>query len=146
MGAVLVVTTSSASIAQHIAEVLVGIILAGLSAAVISWLWPGMGLPVFIIFLVSWELYGFNTRALKRRHPDLILSPVWKWVKVRYKPLELGGEEYEISLTEFIRGQIALIIFGIPLSLFVAGLIGKLWSESRWPVFLVVLVYRLPRW
>jgi hypothetical protein len=132
------VTTSSASIAQHIAVVFVGIILGGVFSAIVSWLWPGMGLPVFITFLLSWGVERINTIALERRHPELVLSPGWKRVKVRYKPLELGDGEYEISLTEFIRGQIALIIFGIPLSLFVAGLIGALWPTGRWPVFLIV--------
>jgi hypothetical protein len=59
-------------------------------------------------------------------------------VRVRYKPLYLRQDEYEITLSEFIRGAIALIVMGIPLSLFVAGLIGKFWSEIRRPVFLIV--------
>jgi hypothetical protein len=125
------VTTSSAFIAQELAEVLVGIIFAGLSAAVTGWLWPGTGLAVFITFLVSWELEGINTKALKRRHPELILSPVWRWVRIRYKPLHLGEHEYEVTLSKYIRGGIALIIMGIPLSLFVAGLVGKFWLWIR---------------
>src|ERR1700693_1698960 len=103
------VMMSSKLIAQHIAEALAGIIFAGLSSAVIGFLWRGMGLPVFIIFLVSWTTEGANTIALERRHPELILSPFWKRVRVRYKPLQLSDDEYEISLTEFVRGQIALI-------------------------------------
>src|SRR5262249_32812370 len=55
-----------------------------------------------------------------------------------YRPFQLGDNEYEVTLTEFIRGQIAPIIFGIPLSLFVAGLVGTLWPTGRWPVFVVV--------
>jgi hypothetical protein len=66
------------------------------------------------------------------------LSPGWKKVKVRYRPLELGNDEYGISLAEFIRGQIALIIIGVPVGLFAAGLIGILSPASRWPVFFVV--------
>ena len=131
-------TTSSASIAHHIAVVLVGIILAGLLSALTGWLWPKMGLPVFVMFLLSWGVERINTIALERRHPELILSPGWKKVKVRYRPLELGNDEYEISLAEFIRGQIALIIIGVPVGLFVAGLIGILSPASRWPVFFVV--------
>jgi len=131
-------TTSSASIAQHIAVALVGIILGGLSSGTVGWLWPGMSLPVFVAFLVAWGVERINTIALDRRHPDLILSTGWKRIKVRYKPLQLGDKEYEVTLTEFIRGQIALIIFGIPLSLFVAGLVGTLWPSGRWPVFVVV--------
>ena len=131
-------TTSSASIAHHIAVVLVGIILAGLLSALTGWLWPKMGLPVFVMFLLSWGVERINTIALERRDPELILSPGWKKVKVRYRPLELGNDEYEISLAEFIRGQIALIIIGVPVGLFVAGLIGILSPASRWPVFFVV--------
>jgi hypothetical protein len=127
-----------ASIAQHIAVVLVGIILGGVSSAIVGWLWPGMGLFVFITFLVSWGVERINTIALERRHPELVLSPGWKRVKVRYKPLKLGDDEYEISLAEFIRGQVALVIFGVPLSLFVAGLIGTSWPNGKWPAFLVV--------
>jgi hypothetical protein len=122
------VTTSSASIAHHIAVVLVGIILAGLLSALTGWLWPEMGLPVFVMFLLSWGVERINTIALERRHPELILSPGWKKVKVRYRPLELGNDEYEISL----------IIIGVPVGLFVAGLIGILSPASRWPVFFVV--------
>lgn len=121
-------TTSSASIAHHIAVVLVGIILAGLLSALTGWLWPEMGLPVFVMFLLSWGVERINTIALERRHPELILSPGWKKVKVRYRPLELGNDEYEISL----------IIIGVPVGLFVAGLIGILSPASRWPVFFVV--------
>lgn len=129
---------NSAFIVHQIAGALVGVIFAALSWAVIGWLWPGMGLPAFIAFLVSWSLEGANTRALERRHPELILLPGWKRVKVRYKPLDLGENEYEITLGEFIRAQIALIILGIPFSLFVAGLVGLPWPDGRWPVFLVV--------
>ena len=117
---------------------LVGIILAGLLSALTGWLWPEMGLPVFVMFLLFWGVERINTIALERRHPELILSPGWKKVKVRYRPLELGNDEYEISLAEFIRGQIALIIIGVPVGLFVAGLIGILSPASRWPVFFVV--------
>ena len=127
-----------ASIAQHIAVVLVGIILGGVSSVIVGWLWPGMGFFVFITFLLSWGVERINTIALERRQPELVLSPSWKRVKLRYKPLELGDDEYEISLTEFIRGLIALIIFGIPLSLFLAGLIGTLWPTTRWPVSIVI--------
>jgi hypothetical protein len=108
--------------------VLVGIILAGLLSALTGWLWPEMGLPVFVMFLLSWGVKWINTIALERRHPELILSPGWKKVKVRYRPLELGNDEYEISL----------IIIGVPVGLFVAGLIGILSPASRWPVFFVV--------
>ena len=87
-----------------------------------------MGLPVFVMFLLSWGVERINTIALERRHPELILSPGWKKVKVRYRPLELGNDEYEISL----------IIIGVPVGLFVAGLIGILSPASRWPVFFVV--------
>jgi hypothetical protein len=132
------VTASSASIAQHLAVVLVGFILGGLSSVIVGWLWPGMGLAVFITFLVSWGVERINTIALERRHPGLVLSPGWTRVKVRYKPFELEDGEYEISLAEFLRGQVALIIFGIPLSLFVAGLVGILWPTGRWPVFVIV--------
>ena len=127
-----------ASIAQRIAVVLVGIILGGALSVIVGWLWPGMGLFVFIVFLLAWGMERINTIALERRHPELVLSPGWKCVKLRCKPLELGDDEYEISLTEFIRGQIALIIFGLPLSLFVAGLIGPLWPTGKWPVFVAV--------
>jgi hypothetical protein len=118
--------------------VLVGIILAGLLSALTGWLWPKMGLPVFVMFLLSWGVERINTIALERRDPELILSPGWKEVKVRYRPLDLGNDEYEISLAEFITGQIALIIIGVPVGLFVAGLIGILSPASRWPVFFVV--------
>jgi len=128
----------SASIAHHIANALVGIILAGLFAAVIGWLWPGMGLPALVMFLLFLGFDTVNTVALERRHPELILSPGWKYVGIRYKPLQLGQDEYEVTRTEFIRGQIALIILGIPLSLLFAGLVGILWPGGRWPVFLVV--------
>jgi hypothetical protein len=128
----------SACIAQHIAVVVVGFILASVSSAIVDWVWPGMGLIVFVTFLASWGVERANTIALERRHPELVLSRGWKRVKVRYKPSELGEDEYELSLAEFITGQIALIIFGIPVSLFLAGLVGILWPTVRWPVFLVV--------
>lgn len=130
--------SSSASIAQHIAVVLVGIILAGVAWAIIGWLWPEMGLPAFIFFLAAWGVERVNTIALERRHPELILSPAWVRFKLRYKPLELGKNEYEISLTEFIRGQIALVIFGILVALLVAGLVGVIWPTGKWPVLLAV--------
>jgi len=132
------VMTSSASIAHHIASAVVGIILAGLLGAFIGWLWPEMGLPAFVIFLLFWGLETINRIPLERRHPELIFSPSWRYVRLRYKPLRLGEGEYEVTLIEFIRGQIALIIFGMPISSLAAGLIGIIWPSVRWPVFLIV--------
>jgi hypothetical protein len=129
---------TSASIAHHIASALIGIILAGLLAVVTGRLWPEMGLPAFVIFLLFWGLETINRIPLERRHPELMLSPGWKYIRLRYKPLELGEGEYEVTLTEFIKGQIAMIILAIPFALFVAGLIGIVWPTGRWPVFLIV--------
>jgi hypothetical protein len=131
--------TSSASIAQHIAVALVGLILAGLFSAVTAWLWPGMGVPAFIAFLLSWGIERINTIALERRHPELILSPGWKYIRLRYKPPQLRDDEYEITLSELIRGQIAVVVLGVPVGLLVAGLIGLLLPPWRWPAFLIVL-------
>ncbi len=130
--------TSSALIAQRIAEAVVGLILAGLSGAVIGSLWPRTGLAAALAFLVAWELEGINTRALQRRHPDLILPRGWKWVRIRYKPLDVHRGEYEVNRAEFIRGQVALIIFGIPLGLFVAAVVGIIWPAGRWLIFIAV--------
>lgn len=130
--------SSSASVAQHIAVVLAGIILGAVVWAIIGLLWPGMGLAAFIAFLAGWGAERFNTIALERRHPELILSPGWVRMKLRYKPLELRENEYEISLIEFIRGQLAIIIFGIPLSFLIAGLVGIVWPTGRWLSFCVV--------
>jgi hypothetical protein len=130
--------TTSKSIAHHIAVALAGVILASLSAAITSWLWPGSGFPVFIVFLVSWGVERINTIALERRHPELISSRRWKRVKVRYKPAHLGNDEYETTLSEFILGQIALILFGVPVALLLAGVVGQLFPTDRWLVFYVV--------
>lgn len=138
MGVLATMMSSPASIAQHLAVVLAGIILGAIVWAIIGSLWPGMGLPAFIAFLVAWGVERVNTIALERRHPELILSPGWVRMKLRYKPLELGENEYEISRTEFIRGQVALIIFGIPLGLFVAALVGIIWPAGKWLVFIAV--------
>jgi hypothetical protein len=132
--------SSSASVAQHIAVVILGILLATVSAVIIAWLWPGMGLPVFVIFLVGWGIERINTAALERRHPELILTPGWKYTKVRYKPMELSEGEYEITLSEFVRGQIAMIVLGIPLALFLGGLMKLLWPTGRWLVTVVTFV------
>jgi hypothetical protein len=129
---------SSASIAHRLAMILVGLILGNVSAAIVSWVWPGMGLLAFITFVVSWATQMTNTIVLQARHPELVLPAHWVWVKIRYKPLELEKGEYEVTLTEFIRGQIALIILGVPGSLLLAGVSGLLWSSGRWQTFAVV--------
>jgi hypothetical protein len=103
-----------------------------------GWLWRGTGVVVFVLFLAGWGLGIVNTIALERRHPKLILPPTWTIVKVRYKPWQLDNNEYEITLTEFIRGQIELVIYGVPLGLLVGGLVGLLWPTGRWLVFIVV--------
>jgi hypothetical protein len=115
-----------------------GIIYAAILAALTGWLWPGTGIFVFVSFLAGWGLGMINTIALERRHPELILPPTWTIVKVRYKPWQLGSNEYEITLTEFVRGQIELIIHGIPLGLLAGGLVGVLWPTGRCLVFMIV--------
>ena len=117
------------------AMIFVGFLYAAISAAIVSWLWPGMGLFAFLSFVVGWGVGITNTVALQRRHPELVLPAEWKWVRPRYKPLELGENDYEITLFEFIRGQVEVIIMGVPLSLFLAGLAGLLWPSVRWEVF-----------
>jgi hypothetical protein len=130
--------TGSASFAHHLAMVIMGIVYAAILAVLTGWLWPGTGVFVCVLFLTGWGLGMVNTLALERRHPELILPPAWTIVKVRYKPWQLGNNEYEITLTEFIRGQIELVIYGASLGLFVGGLFGVLWPTGRWLVFIIV--------
>src|ERR1700719_107630 len=131
--------TTSSLIAHRIAGVLVGFALAGLSAEIIGSVWSEMRLPVFLIFLLAWGLSGSNTIALERRHPELILSPGWKRIKVCYKPRRRDDDEYEITRSEFIRGQIAMILFGLPVALLIAGLVGIISPAGRWFVFCIFL-------
>jgi hypothetical protein len=130
--------TSSASIAQHLAMVIMGIIYAAILAVLTGSLWPGTGLFVFVLFLAGWGLGMVNTIALERRHPELILPSTWTFIKVRYKPWQLRNNEYEITLAEFVRGQLELIIYGVPLGLFVGGLVGILWPTGKWLAFMIV--------
>lgn len=129
---------SSRFIALHTSNGLVGIVAAAVLGLVIGWVWPGMGIPGFLTFLLFWVLETVNRIPLERRHPELITSPAWKHVRLKYKPLRLGEGEYEITLIEFIRGQIAMIVLGLPIALLLGGLIGVVWPASRWPVFLFV--------
>ena len=130
--------TSSASIAQHLAMIIMGIIYAVILAVLIGWLWPGTGFLVFVLFLAAWGFGMVDTVALERRHPELILPSTWTFIKVRYKPSRLRNNEYEITLAEFVRGQIELIVYGVPLGLLVGGLVGILWPTGRWLVFIIV--------
>ena len=115
-----------------------GIIYAAILTVLTGWLWPGTGIFVFVSFLAGWGLGMINTIALERRHPELILPPTWTLVKVRYKPWQLCQNEYEITLGEFIRGQIELIVYGVPFGLLVGGLVGILWPHGKW---LAVLIF-----
>ena len=70
---------------------------------------------------VAWGLGIVNTVAIERRHPELILPSTWTYIKVRYKPWQLSQKEYQITLGEFVRGQIELIVYGAPVGLLVGG-------------------------
>jgi hypothetical protein len=130
---------SSALIAHRIANATMGVIYAVMLATFIGWMWPGIGLPVFITFLLGWTLDSIKTLRLERRYPELISSPDCKIVRIRYKPSELGEGEYEVTLAEFITGQAALISLGIPLASLVGGLVGLLWPAGRVIVFAIIL-------
>lgn len=133
MGVLDAVMVRSQRIADHIAGIVMGVVLASLLTGAMSWLWPGMGLPILIVFLGFWGLTTIDTIFLQRHNLVRTSSSGWKSVKSS----ELGDR---LTPRESIWGDIATILLGAVVALFVAGLIGKLSLGSRWPVFLVVFL------
>ena len=129
---------SSIWVTQRVAMMLTGLLYGAVLAGAVSYVWTGMGSVAFVSFVIGWAVGMTNTIALQRRHPQLIYAAGWKWIKPRYKPSKIGKDEYEITLVEFIRGRIEVIIIGVPLSLFIAGLAGLLWPTERVRVFTIV--------
>lgn len=125
--------TSSERMADHIAGVLMGLLLASLSAAAMGWIWRDMWLPVFIIFLVFWGFTSIDTIILQRHNLVQTSLSAWEYMK----PSEIGKRAMSLTPSERIWGDIATILLGIIFGLFVGGLIGKLWPVFRWPVFFV---------
>jgi MFS family permease len=121
--------------ADEIAGVVLGLLLASLSYLVVGWLWHEMRLPAFICFLVSWAFVSIGTMKL-HRHKDLVRtsSAGWKSMKIS----DFG--KHRVSLSESIWGDIATILWGVIAGFVVAGLLGKVWPQFRWPVFFVIFL------
>lgn len=135
MGVLEAVMRVSERIADEIAGVVIGLFLASLSWLVIGWLWPEMRLPAFISFLVSWAFISFGTMKLQR-HKDVVRTSSAGWKSIRVS--DFGKNR--VSLSESIWGDLGTILWGVIAGFIVAGLFGKAWPESRWPVFFVVFL------
>ena len=124
--------TGPQRIADEIAGVIMGLILAGVLYLLMAWAWPEIRVPVVIVFLLSWGFTSVDTIIL-RRHGHVRTTPSgWRYVKWS------DGSRRGMSLGERIWGDMAAALLGLVVSLFVAGVAGKLWPPLRWPVFFVL--------
>ena len=103
-------------IADEIAGATMGLILAGLLYLVMGWAWPEMRVPVVIVFLVSWSFTSVHTIVLQQHGIVRTTSSGWRYIRRS----ERGRRA--MSLRERIWGDMATILLGLVVSLFVAGL------------------------
>jgi hypothetical protein len=117
----------SGVVAANIGAMIGGVIAASVLGFATGKIWPIMQLPVFFITLVCWSLWGI-TVVLRDWNKDEIKPVSW-----------FEGREYaRSSWTNTILSNLATVLFGfVPASL-IAGLVGLLWPEAKWTVFLVL--------
>jgi hypothetical protein len=120
-------------VADHIAGVLMGLILAGLVTAAMSWLWPEMRLAALFVFVLFWGFTTIST-TLAERH-NLVRTSFSGWRYVSSKELRK-----RLPPSESIWGDMATLSLGAVVGLLVAGITGKLWSASRWPAFFIIFL------
>jgi hypothetical protein len=120
---------SSERIADEIAGVFIGLLLATLAAALMNWLWPEMRAAVFIAFLLYWV---FNTiDSIKAERAGRIRTSRSGWRYVRPSDIKRANPR------TCIWGDIALIVLGIVLGLFAGGVVGLLWQSGKWLAFFI---------
>ena len=120
--------TQSGKVAGNIGAMMLGAIAALVLAFAIGRLWPAMQLPVFLIALICWVLWGITVMLRDRGRQE-----------VDEVSRSEGWEYATFSRTNSVLSHVAAILFGcLPASL-IAGLVGLLWPGVRWPVFLVAL-------
>jgi hypothetical protein len=120
--------TQSGRVARNIGAMILGVIVAVVAAFGIGQLWPVMKLPVFLVAFLCWMLWGITVMLRDRDKQEI--NPV-SWSE--------GREYAAFSRTNVILSNVATILFGfLPASL-IGGLVGLLWPEVRWTVFVVGL-------
>jgi hypothetical protein len=122
--------TNAERIADHIGGVIMGIVLATVLALLMNWLWPEMRIPTFVAFLIYWAFNTIDTAAAERH--GIVRSSLSGWKYVRPSDIKRADP------ITCIWGDIGLIVLGVIISFFVAGVVGLHWPAIRWLVFLVV--------
>ena len=120
-----------------------GALVAGLAASVLTafavkWLWPEMAIPVFILAIlcltVSWSSMVHRDRLKKRG----ISTPWTSGVKGSALSPEFVADEQGKISWYYISDLVLSITTGIVAAAIVAGLVGLLWPNLRWIIFIVV--------
>lgn len=120
---------SSERIADHIAGIAMGLILATLAAGITNWLWPAMRVPAFVSFLIYWAFNSVDTAIAERNGQVRTSRFGWRYVK----PSDIKAADPRTC----IWGDIASVVLGIVVAFVVAGVVGLLWPETRWIVCFV---------
>jgi hypothetical protein len=122
--------TTSERIADHIAGVAMGLILAALAAGLMNWLWSEMRVPVFFVFLIYWTFNSIDTSIAERAGLMRTSASGWRYFRAR----DIKNADPRTC----VWGDIASIISGIGIGFIVAGLVGLLWPTTKWLVFFLV--------
>lgn len=130
-----VVVSPPDNAADTISGVVVGLVLASLSWLLVGWLWYEMRFVAFVIVVLSWTFTTVGTAKL-RRHKNLVRTSASGWQSIQVSDFRKHG----VSLSESIWNDLALILWGAIGGFVVAGALGKMGLEFRWPIFLVVFL------
>ena len=120
-------------VADHIAGVLMGLILASLVTAAMSWLWPEMWLAALFVFVLFWVFTSISM-TLAERH-NLVRTSISGW-----KYVSSAEVRKRLTSRQSIWGDMATLLLGAIVALLVAGITGKLWSATRWPAFFIIFL------
>jgi Na+(H+)/acetate symporter ActP len=118
----------SGVIVGNIGMMVIGFFVAGAVATAAAHLWHAMQLPVLVAAFLGWILGG--TAVILRDCGKREIEP---------PSLSRGREYTYFSRTNTVLVAVSGTLFGFVLASLLAGLVGLLFPEVRWPVLLVVL-------
>src|SRR6516225_4915466 len=104
-------------VADHIAGVLMGLILASLVTAAMSWLWPEMWLAALFVFVLFWVFTSISM-TLAERH-NLVRTSISGW-----KYVSSAEVRKRLTSRQSIWGDMATLLLGAIVALLVAGITG----------------------
>jgi hypothetical protein len=127
----------SGVIIANIGMMLLGIVIAIVLSRAVGWLWPAIGLPVFLAAVLSWGGWGLCNIWQSRGERDIEpMSPASAKKEAQF--LASSSERSHRVLN--LAGNIATILVGMIVAAGVGGVVGLIAPILRWPVFSLVFI------